>query len=114
MTSARDLAWILGAPARLLLLAAIRVYRVTLSGWLGGQCRFLPSCSRYAEDAIRTHGAAKGTWLATRRVLRCNPFGRGGLDPAPPARGRRRSDPAYDSIIQHVSHAPSMGEPRAG
>jgi uncharacterized protein len=114
MTSARDLAWILGAPARLLLLAAIRVYRVTLSGWLGGQCRFLPSCSRFAEDAIRTHGAVKGTWLATRRILRCNPFGRGGLDPVPPARHRRRGDPTYDSIIQQDSPAPSLGESRAG
>ncbi|HET9249589.1 MAG TPA: membrane protein insertion efficiency factor YidD [Actinomycetota bacterium] len=113
MTSARDLAWTLGAPARSLLLAMIRLYRVTLSGWLGGQCRYTPSCSRYAEDAIRTHGALKGTWLATWRVLRCNPFGRGGVDPVPPGRDRRRA-PAYDGVIQSPVSAPSIGERRAG
>jgi putative membrane protein insertion efficiency factor len=111
MTSGRDFAWTLGAPARLLLLAMIRVYRVTLSGWLGGQCRYTPSCSRYAEDAIRLHGAVKGTWLATWRVLRCNPFGRGGVDPVPPSRTQRRAH-AYDSVIQ--ANAPSIGEHRAG
>lgn len=112
MTSARELAWTLGAPARLVLLAAIRLYRITLSGWLGGQCRFHPSCSRYAEDAIRTHGAVKGTLLATRRILRCNPFGRGGLDPVPPPRRRRGA--AYDSVIQHAGQTSPIGDPRAG
>ena len=73
----------LGAPLRWVLLGAIRVYRATLSGWLGGQCRFYPSCSHYAEDAIRTHGALRGSGLAAWRVLRCNPFGRGGLEPVP-------------------------------
>jgi uncharacterized protein len=93
----RHIGWTMGAPARLLLLGAIRVYRATLSGWLGGQCRFLPSCSRYAEEAIRVHGAVKGTFLATRRILRCNPFGRGGLDPVP---SRRVSSRSYDGVIQ--------------
>jgi uncharacterized protein len=111
MTSARDLAWTLGAPVRLVLLAAIRLYRVTLSGWLGGQCRFHPSCSRYAEGAIRTHGAVKGTLLATRRILRCNPFGRGGLDPVPPA--RRRRGVAYDNVIHQDGSAARIGDARA-
>ncbi|HUF58593.1 MAG TPA: membrane protein insertion efficiency factor YidD [Actinomycetota bacterium] len=88
--------WRAGAPARLLLLGAISLYRVTLSGWLGGQCRFSPTCSHYAADAIRTHGAARGSLLAARRVLRCNPFGRGGLDPVPLKR-------SYDHAIQTVS-----------
>jgi uncharacterized protein len=112
MTSARELAWTLGAPARLLLLGAIGLYRVTLSGWLGGQCRFHPSCSRYAEGAIRTHGAVKGTLLATRRILRCNPFGRGGLDPVPPA--RRSRYPAYDNVIRQRGDASPIGDSHAG
>jgi uncharacterized protein len=86
MTSARRVLWNAGAPARLVLLAAIRIYQLTLSGWLGGQCRFSPTCSRYAEEAVRSLGATRGVFLATRRVLRCNPFGRGGLDPVPPPR----------------------------
>ena len=60
MNAARRALWIAGVPARALLIEMIRLYRATLSGWLGGQCRFYPSCSHYAEDAIRTHGATKG------------------------------------------------------
>jgi putative membrane protein insertion efficiency factor len=86
MTSVRRVLWNLGAPARLVLLAAIRIYQLTLSGWLGGQCRFSPTCSRYAAEAIRSLGAIRGLLLATRRVSRCNPFGRGGLDPVPAPR----------------------------
>lgn len=69
-----------GAPVRVLEIGFIRLYRATLSGWLGGQCRFYPTCSHYAEDAIRERGAAKGTVLAAWRILRCNPFGAGGID----------------------------------
>jgi hypothetical protein len=83
MRSVRRALWALGAPVRVSLLALIAVYRFTLSGWLGGQCRFSPTCSRYAEEAIRAHGAIRGSWLAARRILRCQPFGRGGLDPVP-------------------------------
>jgi putative membrane protein insertion efficiency factor len=100
MTSARRFLWNAGAPARLLLVGTIGLYRLTLSGWLGGQCRFSPTCSRYAEEAVRTHGAIKGTLLASRRVLRCNPFGRSGLDPVPPVPG---SASAYDGAIQSPS-----------
>ena len=97
MSSFRRGLWIAGGPARWILLGAIRLYQVALSGGLGGgQCRFSPGCSRYAADAIRTHGAIAGSVLAIRRVLRCNPFGNGGVDPVPP---RRR---AYDVGIQDV------------
>lgn len=97
MTSVRRVMWDVGAPARRVLLAAIRLYRLTLSGWLGGQCRFSPTCSRYAEEAIRSLGATRGVFLATRRVLRCNPFGRGGLDPVPPPRRE------YDTNIRRAA-----------
>jgi putative membrane protein insertion efficiency factor len=78
--SPRNLGRTMGAPIRALEVGVVRLYRVTLSGWFGGQCRFYPSCSRYAEDAIREHGAVKGPILAAWRVLRCNPFGSGGVD----------------------------------
>ncbi|MFL5799262.1 MAG: membrane protein insertion efficiency factor YidD [Actinomycetota bacterium] len=81
-----------GWPARVALIGLIRLYRATLSGLLGGQCRFGPSCSRYAEEAIRTRGAAVGSVLAAWRVLRCNPFARGGRD-EPPA------PPEYETVI---------------
>jgi uncharacterized protein len=93
---ARRLLWVAGAPVRALLVGAIRLYRVCLSGWLGGQCRYLPSCSRYAEGAIRTHGALRGTAFALWRVGRCNPFGAGGFEPVPPRRPRAA---LYDDIL---------------
>ena len=71
-----------GVVARLLLLG-VSAYRVTLSPFIGGFCRFEPSCSRYAEEAVRRHGAWRGARLAVRRLARCHPFHRGGLDPVP-------------------------------
>lgn len=68
---------------RLVLLTLIRSYRLLLSPWLGRNCRFWPSCSEYAEQAIRRHGAAKGTWLGVRRLSRCHPWHPGGVDPVP-------------------------------
>ena len=114
MTFARRFLWTAGAPARLLLIGTIGLYRLTLSGWLGGQCRFSPTCSRYAEEAVRTHGAIKGVLLAFRRVLRCNPFGRGGLDPVPAANRPRAT---YDGTIQaapSLSLADMSGRRHAG
>jgi putative membrane protein insertion efficiency factor len=84
-----------GAPARALLTGAIRVYRATLSGWLGGQCRFYPTCSHYAEEAIRVHGAVKGTALTLWRILRCNPFGTGGIERVPQPGLHKR----YENVI---------------
>jgi hypothetical protein len=66
-----------------LLLLLIEAYRVALSPLLGGHCRFVPSCSVYAEEAIRRHGAWRGARLALARVARCQPFHRGGFDPVP-------------------------------
>jgi putative membrane protein insertion efficiency factor len=89
------IAWRAGAPARLALLGLIRLYRVTLSGWLGGQCRFYPTCSRYAEDAIRLHGAMRGGLMAAWRIARCGPFTGGGVDHVPTPRHVSE----YDAVI---------------
>lgn len=69
---------------KVLLTALLRFYQVALSPMLGPRCRFYPSCSNYAIEALREHGAAKGSWLAARRVCRCHPWNAGGLDPVPP------------------------------
>lgn len=71
-----------GAAAQALLLL-IEAYRVTLAPLIGGFCRYVPSCSVYAQEAIRRHGAGQGTRLAVGRLLRCHPFHRGGIDPVP-------------------------------
>lgn len=73
--------------AQRLALGLIFFYRVTLSAVMGRQCRFLPTCSEYAADAIRTHGALKGAGLALRRIARCHPWGGSGYDPVPPREG---------------------------
>jgi putative membrane protein insertion efficiency factor len=69
-----------------LLLAGIGLYRRFLSPLKGQTCRFYPSCSAYAAEAVRTHGPAHGVWLAARRVGRCHPFHPGGVDLVPPKR----------------------------
>ncbi|MGQ9685389.1 MAG: membrane protein insertion efficiency factor YidD [Thiobacillaceae bacterium] len=71
-------------PAQRLLIGLIRAYQYLLSPWLGNQCRFTPTCSEYARQAVLTHGALRGTWLALRRVGRCHPWHPGGHDPVPP------------------------------
>jgi hypothetical protein len=76
-------AWAPASPLARALLIAIEAYRVTLSPLLGGYCRFEPSCSRYAAEAIRRHGARRGAGLAVRRLLRCQPFATPGYDPVP-------------------------------
>ena len=62
----------------------IRCYQVCLSPYLGAHCRYQPTCSAYARDAIKAHGAGRGLWLALRRLLRCHPLTAGGYDPVPP------------------------------
>jgi hypothetical protein len=71
-------------PAARVLTAGVVVYQWTLRPFIGAQCRFEPSCSHYALEALSRHGAARGSLLAARRVLRCNPWMPGGHDPVPP------------------------------
>lgn len=66
-----------------LLLALIHAYQYLLSPWVGNQCRFYPTCSEYARQAIELHGPAHGSWLAGRRLCRCHPWHKGGMDPVP-------------------------------
>jgi len=68
---------------RVLALLAIRTYRRVLSPWLGPACRYWPPCSQYAEEAVRRHGAMRGSWLTARRLARCHPLGGHGVDPVP-------------------------------
>jgi putative membrane protein insertion efficiency factor len=76
----------------------LRGYQLLLSPMLGPRCRFYPSCSNYAIEALRVHGAARGSLLAARRVGRCHPWNPGGLDPVPPAAARAAAaDGAKDS-----------------
>jgi putative membrane protein insertion efficiency factor len=72
--------------ARFLLLG-LRVYQAFFSALMPSACKFYPSCSHYAADALQIHGARRGTWLALRRVSRCHPFTRGGVDLVPDAAG---------------------------
>ncbi len=67
------------------LIAAVRAYQALLSPFLGGACKFHPSCSHYAVEAIERHGARRGARLAAGRLLRCRPFSNGGFDPVPEA-----------------------------
>ncbi len=66
-----------------LALMAVRTYQLLLGPFTGGACRFEPSCSVYAMQAIELHGAARGAWLAVRRLARCHPLSRAGFDPVP-------------------------------
>ena len=74
----------------------IRIYQRMVSPMLGPRCRFYPSCSQYAIEALETHGMLRGLWLALRRLLRCHPLHHGGFDPVPPA---------LKSKATHVHHA---------
>ena len=71
------LAWVFSLP--------VRFYRLFLSPYLGRSCRYAPTCSQYALEALETHGAFKGSWLAMRRIARCHPWGGSGYAPVPPA-----------------------------
>jgi putative membrane protein insertion efficiency factor len=66
------------------LIGVVRFYQLAISPWLPAACRYTPTCSCYAIDALREHGALHGTWLAAKRLARCHPWGAFGYDPVPP------------------------------
>ena len=68
---------------RRILIGIIRAYQYLLSPWWGNHCRFTPTCSHYAVEALERHGALAGLWLAIKRILRCHPWSAGGYDPVP-------------------------------
>ena len=70
--------WTTWLPVKL-----IRLYQITLSPYMGRQCRYTPTCSNYALEALRKHGLLRGGWLAFKRILRCAPWGGSGYDPVP-------------------------------
>ncbi|ARC89999.1 membrane protein insertion efficiency factor YidD [Rhodovulum sp. MB263] len=78
------------SPLARLLALPIQAYRMVLSPWIGFNCRYQPTCSAYALEALETHGALRGGALALWRILRCNPWGGCGYDPVPPKPGAKR------------------------
>ena len=76
-----------GSLVRAALLGLIRLYQLTLSPWLGRQCRYEPTCSHYAAEALQRFGVRRGVWLAAKRIGRCHPWGRSGYDPVPELAG---------------------------
>jgi putative membrane protein insertion efficiency factor len=81
-----------------LLIGLLKAYRLVISPLYGNVCRYYPSCSAYALIAVQRHGAARGSWLAARRLLRCHPWARGGYDPVP---GTEEHDPDHDPNHDH-------------
>ena len=79
------------SPAQRVALALLSAYKFMLSPLFAGSCRFLPSCSDYAREAVAVHGTVKGVWLAARRLSRCHPLGSSGVDPVPKRAGRMAS-----------------------
>ena len=84
----------------------LKAYRLLISPLYGDVCRYYPSCSAYALEAVTVHGAIRGSWLAVRRVLACHPWAAGGIDPVP-ARGERPVKPRGSAPIVITNHGPT-------
>jgi len=78
-------------PGARVVMGLIRGYQIALSPFMGGSCRFHPSCSRYGMEAVAEHGAVRGSWMAAKRVGRCHPWREGGYDPVPLLDDSRRT-----------------------
>jgi len=89
---------------RTILIALIRLYQRAVSPLFPPSCRFLPTCSAYAAEAIAVHGALKGSLLALRRILRCHPLCRGGLDPVPPKSPGRKPEQRRSPLATGSHH----------
>jgi uncharacterized protein len=97
-----------GRPVRRLLLAVIGFYSRAVSPALPARCRFYPTCSAYAAEAIARHGAARGSWLAVRRLAKCAPWHPGGVDLVPPA---RRGTPGPDRASSTATTDDPVADP---
>lgn len=86
------------------LILIIKAYRLMLSPWLGGQCRFHPSCSTYSLEAIERHGALRGGWLMIYRILRCQPFCKGGYDPVPDSKPKAQQPESRLNSSRNIPH----------
>ena len=80
-----------------LFLLLIRVYQLTLSPFIGRQCRFVPTCSQYTAEAIALHGAIKGSYLGIKRLGKCHPWHEGGFDPVPPTKSTKDGTNTYQT-----------------
>ena len=76
------------------LIGFLRLYRALISPLYGEVCRYYPSCSAYALEAVQVHGSIRGSWLALRRLARCHPWAPGGVDKVPPKKAHREHDPS--------------------
>lgn len=90
-------------------LAPLWVYRHLISPLTPQSCRYYPSCSAYAEEALKTHGVLRGSWLALRRLARCHPWAPGGVDHVPPPRTSRGSDAAATTVIDDSDRSVTRG-----
>ena len=98
------------SPARTLV-AAVRFYQRAISPAFPPRCRFEPSCSAYAAEALEVHGAARGSWLALRRLLKCAPWHPGGVDLVPPPAGRTRTTGTAEPTHSSCTAAPGPNTP---
>jgi uncharacterized protein len=89
------------------LAALVHGYRLFFKAWVGSACRFEPTCSAYALQALQQHGALRGSWLTGRRLLRCHPYCAGGCDPVPPAPGH----PSAEGLFSRLGLVPGRGFP---
>ncbi|WP_102564915.1 membrane protein insertion efficiency factor YidD [Vibrio sp. 10N.286.49.B3] len=78
------------SPLARLAIGLVYLYRWTISPLLGPRCRFTPTCSSYALEALKAHGFVKGSWLSGKRLLKCHPMNEGGYDPVPPVQNQDR------------------------
>jgi putative membrane protein insertion efficiency factor len=100
-------------PVARVLLAVVGFYSRAISPALPPRCRFSPTCSTYAAEAVEVHGAARGSWLALRRLLKCAPWHPGGYDPVPPGRGNGTPASRHSSGSAVPNPAPAAGSDRS-